>query len=93
MLVVEIEEEKFRLIGLWMQATGIAFLTALGIIMAVFLAQWYADSRREAAREDRRLDREERLAAQRAAAGSGPSTGYDDATGGREAATPDEEDR
>ena len=43
LLVVEIEEEKFRLIGLWMQATGIAFLTALGIIMAVFslaLAFW-----------------------------------------------------
>ena len=41
--MVEIEEEKFRLIGLWMQATGIAFLTALGIIMAVFslaLAFW-----------------------------------------------------
>ena len=43
LLVVEIEEEKFRLIGLWMRATGIAFLTALGIIMAVFslaLAFW-----------------------------------------------------
>ncbi|WP_415032997.1 phage holin family protein [Azonexus sp.] len=43
LLVVEIEEEKFRLIGLWMQATGIAFLLALGVIMAVFslaLAFW-----------------------------------------------------
>lgn len=65
----------------------------MGVIMAVFLAQWYADSRREAAREDRRLDREERLAAQRAAAGGGAPTGYDDATGDRGAATPEKEDR
>lgn len=73
--------------GAIMWATG--DLT-MGVIMAVFLAQWYADSRREAAREDRRLDREERLAAQREATGQ---TRYDDATGDRTAAAPDEDDR
>ncbi len=75
--------------GAIMWATG--DLT-MGIIMAVFLAQWYADSRREAAREDRRLDREERLAAQRAAAGGPGGNHYDDGTGGRGAAPPEKED-
>ena len=43
LLVVEIEEEKFRLIGMWSKAIGAAFLAALGVIMAVFslvLAFW-----------------------------------------------------
>jgi putative copper resistance protein D len=75
--------------GAIMWATG--DLT-MGIIMTVFLAQWYADSRREAAREDRRLDREERLAAQRAAAGAAGGNHYDDGTGGRGAAPPEKED-
>lgn len=77
--------------GAIMWATG--DLT-MGVIMAVFLAQWYADSKREAIREDRRLDREERIAAQRAAAaGQADGNRYDDATGGRTVATPDEDDR
>lgn len=75
--------------GAIMWATG--DLT-MGVIMAVLLAQWYAESRREASREDRRLDREERLAAQRAAAGAPEANRYDDAAGGRGAAPPDKED-
>ena len=78
------------LAGAIMWATG--DLT-MGVIMAVFLAQWYADSKREAARVDRRLDREERLAARRAAAGDPEGHRYDDGTGDRAAAVPDEEDR
>lgn len=39
------------------------------IILSVFFVQWFRDSQREAARIDRQLDREERLAAQAAAAG------------------------
>ena len=76
--------------GAIMWATG--DLT-MGVIMAVFLAQWYADSKREAIREDRRLDREERIAAQRAAAGRADGSRYDDATGDRAVAVPDEDDR
>ena len=75
--------------GAIMWATG--DLT-MGVIMAVFLAQWYADSKREAAREDRRLDREELLAARRAAAGTPGGNRHDDAGGGRGASPPDEED-
>jgi putative copper resistance protein D len=78
------------LAGAIMWATG--DLT-MGVIMAVFVAQWYADSKREAARVDRRLDREERIAAQRAAASQGPGNRYDDGTGDRAVAVPDEEDR
>ncbi len=43
LLVVEIEEEKYRLIAMWAKAIGAAFLIALGVIMAVFslaLAFW-----------------------------------------------------
>ncbi|WP_306603068.1 phage holin family protein [Azonexus sp.] len=43
LLVTEIEEEKYRLIGMWAKAIGAAFLIALGVIMAVFsfaLAFW-----------------------------------------------------
>jgi putative copper resistance protein D len=76
--------------GAIMWATG--DLT-MGVIMAVFLAQWYADSKREAVRIDRKLDREERIAAQRAAASPGEGNRYDDATGGRAVAAPDEDDR
>ena len=65
----------------------------MGVIMAVFLAQWYADSKREAARVDRKLDREERIAAQRAAASRTEGNRYDDATGDRAVAAPDEDDR
>lgn len=78
------------LAGAIMWATG--DLT-MGVIMAVFLAQWYADSKKEAVREDRRLDREERIAAQRAANSQSTGNRYDDATGDRAAAAPDEEDR
>jgi putative membrane protein len=39
------------------------------IILAVFFVQWFQHSQREAARIDRQLDREERLAARAAAAG------------------------
>jgi uncharacterized membrane protein YqjE len=43
LLVVEIEEEKYRLIAMWAKAIGAAFMIALGVIMAVFslaLAFW-----------------------------------------------------
>lgn len=43
LLVLEIEEEKFRLISMWSKAIGAAFLLAVGVIMAVFsiaLAFW-----------------------------------------------------
>lgn len=43
LLVTEIEEEKYRLIGMWAKAIGAAFLGAMGVIMAVFslaLAFW-----------------------------------------------------
>lgn len=43
LLVLEIEEEKYRLISLWAKAIGAAFLLALAVIMAVFslaLAFW-----------------------------------------------------
>ena len=76
--------------GAIMWATG--DLT-MGVIMAVFLAQWYADSKREAVRVDRRLDREERIAEQRAAASVTEGSRYDDATGDRVVAAPDEDDR
>ncbi|MDQ7991304.1 MAG: cytochrome c oxidase assembly protein [Propionicimonas sp.] len=76
--------------GAIMWATG--DLT-MGIIMGVLFAQWLRDSRREAARIDRRLDREERLAAQRAAGSVEPSgTGYHDDEP-NQATPPDEEDR
>ena len=39
------------------------------IILGVFFVQWFRDSQREAARIDRQLDREERLAARAAAQG------------------------
>jgi uncharacterized membrane protein YqjE len=43
LLVLEIEEEKYRLIALWSKAIGAAFLLTLAVIMAVFslaLAFW-----------------------------------------------------
>ncbi|MCL2523033.1 MAG: phage holin family protein [Betaproteobacteria bacterium] len=36
LLVVEIEEEKLRLMSLWSKAVMAAFLLSLGVIMAVF---------------------------------------------------------
>ena len=39
------------------------------IILSVFFVQWFQHSQREAARIDRQLDREERLAARAATAG------------------------
>lgn len=36
LLVVELEEEKFRLMSLWSKAVGAAFMLAVGVIMAVF---------------------------------------------------------
>ena len=35
LLIVELEEEKLRLMSMWSKAIGAAFLLALGIIMAV----------------------------------------------------------
>ena len=61
----------------------------MGVIMAVLLAQWYKDSKKEAARIDRQLDREERIAARRAAASAGQPFGYDEA----DHAATDEEDQ
>ena len=76
--------------GAIMWATG--DLT-MGVIMGVLLAQWIKDSRREEARIDRQLDREERLAAQRAARSvQAGGTGYHDDEPNR-AAPPDEEYR
>lgn len=43
LLVTEIEEEKYRVIGLFSKAIGAAFLLALAVVMAVFalaLAFW-----------------------------------------------------
>lgn len=43
LLVTEIEEEKYRVIGLFAKAIGAAFLLALAVVMAVFalaLAFW-----------------------------------------------------
>lgn len=43
LLVVELEEEKLRLMSLWSKAIGAAFLLAVGALMAVFclaLAFW-----------------------------------------------------
>jgi uncharacterized membrane protein YqjE len=43
LLMVELEEEKLRLMTLWSKAIGAAFLLAVGVIMAVFciaLAFW-----------------------------------------------------
>lgn len=43
LLVVELEEEKLRLMSLWSKAIGAAFMLAVGVIMAVFclaLAFW-----------------------------------------------------
>ncbi|RKT58550.1 putative membrane protein YqjE [Azonexus fungiphilus] len=43
LLVTELEEEKYRLVGLWAKAIAAAFLLSLGVIMAVFslaLAFW-----------------------------------------------------
>jgi uncharacterized membrane protein YqjE len=43
LLVIELEEEKLRLLSLWSKAIGAAFMLAVGIIMAVFclaLAFW-----------------------------------------------------
>ncbi len=36
LLVVELEEEKLRLMSLWSKAIAAAFLLAVGVIMAVF---------------------------------------------------------
>jgi uncharacterized membrane protein YqjE len=36
LLVIELEEEKIRLMSLWSKAIGAAFLLAVGVIMAVF---------------------------------------------------------
>lgn len=74
--------------GAIMWATG--DLT-MGVIMGVLFAQWLKESRKEAARIDRQLDREERLAALRAARSVEPDgTGYHDDQPNR---APDEEDR
>lgn len=43
LLVIELEEEKLRLLSLWSTAIGAAFMLAVGVIMAVFclaLAFW-----------------------------------------------------
>lgn len=43
LLVVELEEEKLRLLSLWSKAIGAAFMLAVGVVMAVFclaLAFW-----------------------------------------------------
>lgn len=43
LLIVELEEEKLRLMSMWSKAIGAAFLLAVGVIMAVFclaLAFW-----------------------------------------------------
>ncbi|MCK6389977.1 MAG: phage holin family protein [Azonexus sp.] len=43
LLVLEIEEEKYRLISMWSKAIGAAFMLAIGLIMAAFalaLAFW-----------------------------------------------------
>ena len=75
--------------GAIMWATG--DLT-MGVIMAVLLAQWYSESKREAVRIDRQLDREEFLAARRAAAEAEAASRYDEG-GNRAGAGADEEDR
>ena len=57
LLVLEIEEEKLRLISMWSKAIGAAFLFAIGLIMAVFsiaLAFW---EQRAQARKPSRLFR------------------------------------
>lgn len=36
LLVIELEEEKLRLMSLWSKAIAAAFLLALGVIMAIF---------------------------------------------------------
>ena len=43
LLVTELEEEKYRLMGLWSKAIGAAFMLAVGVVLAVFslaLAFW-----------------------------------------------------
>lgn len=43
LLVIELEEEKLRLLSLWSKAIGAAFMLAVGVVMAVFclaLAFW-----------------------------------------------------
>jgi uncharacterized membrane protein YqjE len=43
LLVVELEEEKLRLLSLWSKAIGAAFMLAVGVVMVVFclaLAFW-----------------------------------------------------
>lgn len=43
LLVIELEEEKLRLMSLWSKAIGAAFMLAVGVVMAVFclaLAFW-----------------------------------------------------
>lgn len=43
LLVIELEEEKLRLLSLWSKAVGAAFMLAVGVVMAVFclaLAFW-----------------------------------------------------
>lgn len=43
LLVVELEEEKLRLMSLWSKAIGAAFMLAVGVVMVVFclaLAFW-----------------------------------------------------
>jgi len=36
LLIVELEEEKLRMLSLWSKAIAVAFLFALGVIMAIF---------------------------------------------------------
>jgi len=43
LLVVELEEEKFRLMSLWSKAIGASFMLAVGVVLAIFclaLAFW-----------------------------------------------------
>ncbi len=59
-------------------AGGIMWATGdltMGVVMGIFFYQWFQASRREAEREDRRLDREERLAAAAAEGGDPPRAG------------------
>lgn len=36
LLVTELEEEKYRLLGLWSQAVGAAMMLGIGVVLAVF---------------------------------------------------------
>lgn len=82
-------------------AGGIMWATGdltMAVIMGVFFHRWWADSRREAIREDRRLDREERLATLAAAAEIAEPADADpeyhaDRTNARRRRPSDEDDR